>query len=194
MPCHHCSKRNVQELCRFPDSKPKIEALDTSSLSGSGSGSGSSGRGSGSDISFSRKSNRSQSPHRCTSIYSPERYHSSPVAMTSPCSGSGTFQAPCSYVADADISASTLAPRTGYTPARRPSLQDLVTVTAAHSIPVSSERTAAPWREERFRGTLTPDSWGSSHEDGVVMQEGGALGYGSLAAEDGRELFRGRLG
>jgi hypothetical protein len=62
-----------------------------------------------------------------------------------------------------------------------------------HSIPVSSERHSAqtptppPWdgrgSRPQFRGTRTPDSWGSQHEDGVFMQENGALGYGSLAVE-----------
>ncbi|BEI97536.1 hypothetical protein CcaverHIS631_0211250 [Cutaneotrichosporon cavernicola] len=81
-------------------------------------------------------------------------------------------------------------------PTRRPSLQDLV----HHSIPVSSERASAqtptppPWErggprppqpqsQSQFRGTRTPDSWGSQQEDGLYMQENGALGYGSLAVE-----------
>lgn len=176
--------------------------------------------GSGSDDSSSsenpfckrKSSNESdhRSPKRPTAFFSHHPpsdkklpTHSSPMGMHSPSAQSGELLT--LEVAHAD--ASTLAAvRSGPPPTRRPSLQDLV----HHSIPVSSERQSAQtppptWHEEPPtrassrpphygpRGTRTPDSWSSQHEDGVFMQENGALGYGSLAVEgpgdeSGREL------
>lgn len=61
---------------------------------------------------------------------------------------------------------------------------------------MSSERTPSVpgWRREVNMSPSpsydprTPDSWGSLHDEGMVMQEGGPKGYGSLAAEhDGRK-------
>lgn len=168
-PCHHCAKRNVNELCRFPDQKPKPRPRGYSDHSeGSATARMSSSSASDdSDNPFKRKSSESDTR-------SPKRPAFFVEKLSSPLLNSPSED-----------------PRSGPPPTRRPSLQDLV----HHSIPVSSERQSAQtptpplWdgrggsRPPQFRGTRTPDSWGSQHEDGVFMQENGALGYGSLAVE-----------
>ncbi|BEI81967.1 hypothetical protein CcaverHIS002_0211270 [Cutaneotrichosporon cavernicola] len=172
-PCHHCAKRNVNDLCRFPDQKPKPRPRPYSDHSeGSATARMSSGSASDdSDNPFKRKSNESDTRSPKRPAFFVEKL-SSPL-LNSP--GDDRSDPP---------------------PTRRPSLQDLV----HHSIPVSSERASAqtptppPWErggprppqpqsQSQFRGTRTPDSWGSQQEDGLYMQENGALGYGSLAVE-----------